>query len=105
MADGSATVTPMESKASVQFIVGRTYRTRSAFSHATVLDFEIVRRSEKSVWFREEGQEKVQRQAIYVYEGAEKFNPFGVYSMLSVSSSPVISAERPVWAVVMEAAR
>jgi len=90
----------MESNAPVKFIAGRTYRTRSACSHETVFGFEIVRRSEKSVWFREEGSEKVQRRAIYVYEGSEKFNPFGVYSM-----SPVISADRPVWAVVMEAAQ
>ena len=72
---------------SVKFEVGVTYFCRSACDHECVWHFRIIRRTASSVWVLVDGEER--RRGIRVWDGVEKFEPFGRYSM-----SPVVSADR-----------
>lgn len=82
----------MTTTETVKFQVGESYYDRSACDWDCIFRFEIVRRTEKSVWIRDRHDDsKVVRRAIRVYDGVESFSPFGSYSM-----SAVVTAERNV---------
>ena len=69
-----------------QFQVGTTYDARS---NGYTYPFEVVRRTDKSVWVR--GlliNNRVIRRSVFMSNGVEQCNPDGKYSM-----SPVMSAE------------
>lgn len=70
-----------------KFEVGKTYEARSICDYDCIFKFEILRRTEKSVWVRVHGD--IERRAIKVQEGVEQFSPFGNYSM-----SPVVRAAK-----------
>jgi hypothetical protein len=74
-------------KESVKFQVGVSYFCRSACDSECVWHFQIIRRTASSVWVFVDGKEC--RRAVRVWDGVEKFEPFGRYSM-----SPVVSADR-----------
>jgi len=65
-----------------KFQVGSTYSARSICNYDIVWSFEILRRTEKSVWVKVDGR-KVRR-AIEVCRDCESFYPFGKYSMAAV---------------------
>jgi len=71
----------------VRFEVGSSYFCRSACDSNCIWHFEIIRRTASSVWVLVDGKEC--RRGIRVWDGVEKFEPFGRYSM-----SPVVSADR-----------
>ena len=67
-----------------KFEVGQKYTARSIGDHNCVWTFEIVRRTEKSVWVKGcdmNDSQAVERRKIEVYSNSEKFSPFGKYSM------------------------
>lgn len=71
----------------VRFEAGVSYFCRSACDHECVWHFRIIRRTVSSVWVEVNGEEC--RRGVRVWDGVEKFEPFGRYSM-----SPVVSADR-----------
>lgn len=71
----------------VRFEAGVSYFCRSACDHECVWHFRIIRRTASSVWVEVNGKEC--RRSVRVWDGVEKFEPFGRYSM-----SPVVSADR-----------
>lgn len=71
----------------VRFEVGVSYFCRSLGDSECIWHFRIIRRTESSVWVEVNGKES--RRGIRVWDGVEKFEPFGRYSM-----SPVVSADR-----------
>jgi hypothetical protein len=73
----------------MKFETGKTYYARSIGDHDCVHKFEILRRTDKSVWVEVHG--KVVRRVIERYRDNETFSPFGKYSMAAV-----ISADRPL---------
>lgn len=70
-----------------RFEPGRTYTCRSVCDHNCIFSYEVVRRTESSVWLKAGG--KVTRRAVRVcpYEHHEMCDPQGRYSM-----SPVLRA-------------
>jgi len=70
-----------------KFEAGVSYFCRSACDSDCVWHFTILRRTASSVWVLVDGKEC--RRAVRVWNGVEKFEPFGRYSM-----SPVVSADR-----------
>jgi hypothetical protein len=72
-----------------KFETGKTYYAHSIGDHDCIYKFEILRRTEKSVWIKVYGE--VTRRSIVVYGGNESFYPHGKYSMAAI-----ISADRPV---------
>lgn len=72
-----------------KFEVGKTYYDRAASDWNTVYRFTILARTEKTVTIEVYGQRV--RRGISVYEGIEKFKPFGTYSMCAI-----VSADRPL---------
>lgn len=71
----------------VKFETGVSYFCRSACDSNCIWHFQIIRRTASSVWVLVDGKEC--RRGIRVWDGVEKFEPFGRYSM-----SPVVSADR-----------
>jgi hypothetical protein len=71
----------------VTFEAGISYFCRSACDSDCVWHFTIIRRTASSVWVLVDGKEC--RRGVRVWNGVEKFEPFGRYSM-----SPVVSADR-----------
>jgi hypothetical protein len=72
------------------FEVGKTYYARSLCDHDCVYRFEIMKRTEKSVWVKY--FDRVTRRSIYRdYDGHEACNPHGTYSM-----SPILSANKEI---------
>lgn len=74
-----------------QFVAGQIYSTTSICDSDCVFRFEVVRRSEKSVWLKDlSGIKKgVYRVKITDYhQDSETCSPLGSYSM-----APTISAE------------
>ena len=73
-----------------KFEIG-TYETRSLCDHECVFQYEIVRRTEKSIWVRPVGGHKVTRRGVFTsIDGTtEKCFPEGKYWMC-----PVLSADR-----------
>jgi hypothetical protein len=71
----------------VLFEPGVSYFCRSACDSDCVWHFTIIRRTASSVWVLVDGKEC--RRGVRVWNGVEKFEPFGRYSM-----SPVVSADR-----------
>lgn len=80
----------------VRFEVGVSYFCRSACDSECIWHFRIIRRTASSVWIEVDG--KPCRRGIRVWDGIEKFDPFGRYSM-----SPVVSADRRSIAVAVPA--
>jgi hypothetical protein len=72
---------------SVRFETGVSYFCRSTCDHDCVWHFTIIRRTASSVWVLVDGKEC--RRGVRVWDGVEKFEPFGRYSM-----SPIVSADR-----------
>lgn len=72
----------------VAFIVGQSYATRSVCDSECIYSFTIHARTAKSVTVDVHG--KRVRRGLYIAGGAERFNPFGTYSM-----APSIAADRP----------
>jgi hypothetical protein len=73
----------------VKFEIGVSYFCRSACNYDCIWHFRIVRRTGKSVWIVDDETGKEVRKGVRVWDGVEKFEPFGRYSM-----SPVASADR-----------
>ena len=73
----------------VKFRVGKEYGCNSACNHTCWWFFTVVRRTEKTVWLKNQDGEVLQRRP-HVWNGVESISPFGVYSM-----SPSLSASRP----------
>jgi hypothetical protein len=71
----------------VAFKAGVSYFCRSACDSECIWHFQIIRRTASSVWVLVDGKES--RRSVRVWDGVEKFEPFGRYSM-----SPVVSADR-----------
>ena len=69
-----------------KFEVGRTYWTRSAVDHSSVIQITVASRTAKTIVTI--GGKRLR---IKVWSGVETVAPYGKYSM-----SPVISADR-VW--------
>jgi hypothetical protein len=77
-----------------RFEAGKVYWTRSACDHECIFSWKVIRRTEKSVWLREEGKHfrnvGIRRRQIKDFrDGVETCFPDGTYSMC-----PVISADR-----------
>lgn len=68
------------------FEVGKTYWTRSLCDYDTIYKFTIMKRTDKTVTVNIRGDILTKR--LRIYEGVEKFNPFGTYSMC-----PIIHAD------------
>ena len=66
------------------FVVGETYSCRSACDHGTIYSWTVIRRTAKSIWLSEEGDE-TKRVKIQESESGEEFAlPAGRYSMCPV---------------------
>lgn len=72
-----------------KFEAGVSYYCRSACNYDCIWHFRIIRRTAKSVWIINDEDGKICRKGVGVWDGVEKFEPFGRYSM-----SPVVSADR-----------
>ncbi len=68
-----------------KFIVGRTYSTRSICDHDCIFSFTVTARTDKTVTLRYHGKET--RRKIRLYDGIERCDPMGRFSM-----SPVLTA-------------
>jgi hypothetical protein len=68
-----------------QFQVGKTYSTRSICDYECILSFTILARTDKYVTV--DVNCKTVRRGISIYEGVEKFKPYGTYSMCAVVSA------------------
>ena len=66
------------------FETGKTYWTRSVCDHDTVIDVTIAKRTAKTVT-----DATGKRFGLYIYDGIERFKPWGSYSM-----APIVSADR-----------
>jgi hypothetical protein len=76
----------MNDNAPAKFEVGKTYATRSICDHDCIFRFEVVSRTEKFVTLSAHG--KLRRRKVRLYDGVERCDPHGVYSM-----SPVLGAD------------
>jgi hypothetical protein len=72
-----------------KFETGKTYFTRSIGDHDCIHKFEILKRTDKSVWVKVHGE--IVRRAIEIHGNTEAFYPFGKYSMAAT-----ITADRPL---------
>ena len=70
-----------------QFKAGSKYYCRSICDHNCIWYFDILKRTDKSVWV--EVDNKIVRRSLRVWGGSEQFNPFGSYSM-----APIVTAEK-----------
>jgi hypothetical protein len=70
-----------------QFQVGKTYATRSIGDADCIFSFTVLARTAKQVTIHYNGSPV--KRGVYVYDGVERFKPFGTYSMC-----PVISADK-----------
>ena len=77
----------MPTTSETKFIVGRTYRTRSACDYDCIFAWEVVARTEKQLTLSDRGN--IFKRGIRTYNGVETCRPLGTYSMC-----PVISADR-----------
>lgn len=66
------------------FEAGKTYYTRSVCDHDHIIRVKIVSRTTKTV-----KTDKGKTFRVYVYDGVERFKPWGSYSMC-----PIIGADR-----------
>lgn len=70
----------------LKFETGKTYWTRSICDHECIYRFEILKRTEKTVWIKYHNKTKARR--VYTgFDGNEAIDPHGRYSM-----SPTLSA-------------
>ena len=69
-----------------KFEIGKTYSTRSACDYECVFSFEVVRRTEKTVWIKDRMQ-GIKGRRVEIDEGVEMIRPYGSYSM-----APIIRA-------------
>ena len=77
------TPSPVSAAVSATFEVGKTYGTRSPCDYDCIFVFTVVKRTAKSVWLSQHGQE-AKRRSIRLYDGAESVLPYGSYSMAAV---------------------
>lgn len=77
-----------------KFEVGKTYSTASIGDSECIFSFVILRRTAKSIWAEIHG--KVERRMVYIYDGIERFKPFGNYSMAAVISANKGEFKSPV---------
>lgn len=68
------------------FIVGKTYYCRSICDHECIFTYEIVKRTEKTVWIKSHGKDVTSRR-VKQHEGNEMIFPEGQYSMCPVLHS------------------
>lgn len=72
-----------------RFEVGNSYSVRSICDYDCIYSFEVVKRTNKTVWLRDSsGQIKSRRVRLDHYDNAECCDPHGRYSM-----SPVLVAK------------
>jgi len=72
-----------------KFETGKTYFTRSIGDHDCIHKFEILKRTDKSVWVKVHAE--IVRRAIEIHGNTEAFYPFGKHSMAAT-----ITADRPM---------
>lgn len=72
----------------VRFEVGKVYQYRFLTSYDTVVDVKILKRTEKTVTIKDLIDGGETRRKISVYDGSERIDPLGKYSM-----SPVLVAK------------
>ena len=72
------------------FEVGKTYSCRSVCDYDTIFSFEVVKRTAKFVTLRSSTWGE-QRRGVYYWQGVERCQPLGNYSM-----SPIICADEEV---------
>jgi hypothetical protein len=79
----------------MKFETGKTYFTRSIGDHDCIHKFEILKRTDKSVWVRVHGE--IVRRAIEIHGNTEAFYPFGKYSMAATitADSPLVEEPEP----------
>ncbi len=75
-----------------KFKINTEYTSRSICDHNCIFKFEVVKRTEKSIWITGDMIDGVVRRAIHIYIDndnvkQETAKPYGLYSM-----SPTISA-------------
>ena len=70
-----------------KFEVGKNYSARSICDHNCLFTFEVLKRTEKSIWIIGGQIKKPTRKKILVYAGIEHISPLGKYSM-----SPILRA-------------
>jgi|SRR5215831_4126776 len=75
----------------IKFEVGKTYATRSICDYDCIFSFTILARTAKTVTVEVHGK-RVKR-GLSAWGNAERFKPFGSYSM-----APTIAADRPATA-------
>lgn len=66
-----------------KFEVGRRYSATSPCDHNCVWTFTVTKRTDKSVWIKDEDG-KVVRKSIQVWGDTESVLPFGKFSMCPV---------------------
>lgn len=79
----------MNDNISPKFEVGKTYNCRSLCDYDCIYSFTVVSRTEKFVTFRYFNE--LRRRKIRTYEGVERCDPHGRYSM-----SPILTADDAV---------
>ena len=85
------TKTTHNMKAATQFITGKNYVMQFITNSDLKVVFQIVRRTEKSVWIRDNRDNNISRNKIKVYNEEEYIMPYGTYSM-----APVLNSKREV---------
>lgn len=63
-----------------KFVTGARYQMRSICDHDCIWSYTVERRTEKSVWLRDQAG-KIERKAIRIWQGVEQVMPLGSYSM------------------------
>lgn len=64
----------------IKFEAGKSYQVRSIGDRDCVWTFEVLKRTEKSIWVRG-SEHKNKRLGISIYNGEEMVKPFGTFSM------------------------
>lgn len=70
-----------------QFETGKTYGNNFICNSDSWFYFTVVRRTAKTVWIKNNGDNKVTKRKIQVRDNVEQCNPFGTFSM-----SPILDA-------------
>lgn len=71
------------------FKVGRTYYARSACDYECIYSWEVVKRTDKTIWIQDKRGSDLRARRISTIEGVETIMPSGTYSM-----APMLRADR-----------
>lgn len=73
-----------------KFIEGQSYEAGSVCDHNAKWVYKVIKRTAKSIWISEDGEEPKRKGISLTWDGHEMVKPHGTYSM-----APILSADSP----------